>query len=130
MNSVQEFFTGYKESQVIFDAVSASAADLDPLILQVTKSQIALYHHRAFAWAWIPGRYLRGRVAPLVLSVALRRRDASPRWKEIVEPAPGRFMHHLELYSADEVDAEVIEWLREAWIDAASGEQLLNETRR
>jgi hypothetical protein len=50
-----------------------------------------------------------------VLTVGLRRRDGSPRWKQIVEPYPGRFTHHLELRSPGEVDAEVEAWLREAW---------------
>ena len=38
-----------------------------------------------------------------------------PRWKQIVEPAPGRFMHHLEPYAREELDGEVAAWLREAW---------------
>lgn len=46
-------------------------------------------------------------------------RDAAPRWKRVVEPAPGRFTHHLELYAPEDVDAEVVEWLAEAWRDAA-----------
>ena len=52
---------------------------------------------------------------PLVLTVALRHLDTSPRWKEVVEPAPGRFTHHLELRSPDQVDAEVRDRLAEAW---------------
>ncbi len=118
MESIEEFFADFQESQKIFDAINTSTEPLVPLTLQITKSQIAFRRRRAFAWAWIPGRYLLGRGAPLVLSVALRRRDSSPRWKEIVEPAPGRFMHHLELHTADEIDAEVGRWLREAWAEA------------
>ena len=45
--------------------------------------------------------------------------EASPRFKEIVEPSEGRFMHHLELFSAEEIDDEVAGWLREAWEYAA-----------
>jgi hypothetical protein len=41
--------------------------------------------------------------------------NISPRWKEIVEPAPGRFTHHLELHSTADVDDEVQSWLQEAW---------------
>jgi hypothetical protein len=67
----------------------------------------------------MPGTYLRGRHAPLVLTISLRRRDSSTRWKEIVEPTPGRFTHHLELRSATDVDDQVRSWLREAWADAA-----------
>jgi hypothetical protein len=44
----------------------------------------------------------------------VRRRDGSPRWKQVVEPAPGRFMHHLELCTGVELDGEVLGWLREA----------------
>ena len=83
--------------------------------MRVTKSQIAFRRRRAFAWVWQPGQYLRGRGAPLVLSMSLPWRDSSPRWKEIVEPAPGRFMHHLELYDSAEVDQDVSAWLRQAW---------------
>jgi Domain of unknown function (DUF5655) len=56
--------------------------------------------------------------APLVLTLSLRRRDLSPRWREIVEPAPGRFTHHLELRSTADIDDEVRSWLQEAWAAA------------
>ncbi|OGO32309.1 MAG: hypothetical protein A2Z16_09930 [Chloroflexi bacterium RBG_16_54_18] len=89
---------------------------LDPVILRITKSQIAFYHRRAFAWAWIPSRYLPRATAPLVLSLSLHRRDPSTRWKEIVEPAAGHFMHHLELFSVDQLDVQLLGWLQEAFI--------------
>jgi hypothetical protein len=52
------------------------------------------------------------------LKLAFNHRDSSPRWKEIVEPAPGRFTHHLELHSTADVDDEVRSWLQEAWESA------------
>jgi len=66
----------------------------------------------------VPARYL-GRGAPLVLTLSFGHRDGSPRWKEIVEPAPGRFTHHLELWAASEADDKVRAWLRAAWEAAA-----------
>lgn len=78
-----------------------------------------LRRRRAFAWVWMPDRYLRGRSAPLVLSIGLPWREDSPRWKQVAEPYPGRFMHHLELYDPAEVDDEVCTWLRQAWQAAA-----------
>ncbi len=59
--------------------------------------------------------YLRGEVAPLVLTIGRCNRDTSPRWKEIVRIAPARFTHHLELWSVREIDAQVRAWLQEAW---------------
>ena len=72
-------------------------ASIGDATVRATKSQVAFRRRRAFAWAWMPGQYLHGQVAPLVLTVALPARDPSPRWKQVVEPAPGRFIHHLEL---------------------------------
>jgi GrpB-like predicted nucleotidyltransferase (UPF0157 family) len=114
---LQAFFDGWPASRVVFDAVLSVVRSLDggdDVTLAVGKSQVAFRRRRAFAWAWVPGRYLRGERPPLVLSVALRHRDPSPRWKQIVEPAPGRFVHHVELLAAQDVDDEVRDWLRHA----------------
>ena len=117
--TLDDFFDGRNESRLIFDTLRAADAAVGEAELRVTKSQVAFRRRRAFAWAWIPGTYLRGRHAPLVLTVSLRRRDSSTRWKEIMEPRPGRFTHHLELYTPSDIDDEVRTWLREAWADAA-----------
>ena len=85
---------------------------------RVTKSQVAFRRRVGFAWVWIPGKYLRGQIAPLVLTIDLPRHDGSPGWKEIVEPRPGRFTHHLELRDAEQIDGEVLGWIREAWEQA------------
>lgn len=115
-DDLDRFFDRRPEARALFDVVRAriDALDVAGVRVRVTMSQIAFSRRRGFAWAWTPDRYLRGRTAPLVLSVALGRRDASPRWKEVVEPAPGRWLHHLELTEPGQVDAEVLDWLREA----------------
>ena len=87
--------------------------------VRVTRSQVAYRRRRAFAWTWLPGRWLRSPGAEVVLSVSLRRRDDSARWKEVVNPAPGRWMHHLEIRAAADLDDEVAAWLAEAWTAAA-----------
>ncbi|MBN2848307.1 MAG: hypothetical protein JXP72_07655 [Coriobacteriia bacterium] len=112
---LEEFFAGYDDARPLFDAVRARAESLGPVRMRVTRSQIAFSRRIGFAWVWVPERYLGTGHAPLVLSVALRRRDASPRWKEVVEPAPGRFMHHLEVREPADIDDEVRAWLVEAW---------------
>jgi len=116
--SVEGFFTGREESRRIFDAVRAAVWAAGPAEMRVSKSQISFRRRRMFAWAWIPGQYLRRETVPLVLTLAFRRRDSSPRWKEVVEPYPGRFTHHLELSSPRDVDDEVRGWIREAMSSA------------
>ncbi|MBK8796107.1 MAG: hypothetical protein IPM07_06875 [Anaerolineales bacterium] len=116
--TLDEFFTGYEASRPLFDALRALVDSLGESSLRVTKSQVAFARGRTFAWAWVPDRYLGGGHAPLVLSVALSHRDDSPRWKQVVEPSPGQFMHHLELGAEPELDDEVRAWLEEAWAAA------------
>ncbi len=114
--TLDEFFKNHPDARQLFEALRRLVAELGEVELAVTKSQVAFRRKKAFAWAWMPGMYLRNRpVAPLVLSLSLPARDPSPRWKEVVEPARGRFMHHLELYSADQLDDEVRQWLLRAW---------------
>ena len=116
--ALDDYFGEHAESRALFDALRAIIAELGGVTLRVSKSQVAFRRKKAFAWAWRPEQYLRRPAAPLVLTVGLRRRDPSPRWKQVIEPAPGRFTHHLELYSASDLDDEVRRWLLEAWEDA------------
>lgn len=117
--TLDEYFQGREESRQLFEALRGAIESIGASDIRVTKSQVAFRRRKAFAWAWIPGRYLGERGAPLVLTLALRHKDTSPRWKEIVEPAPGRFTHHLELWSLSDIDDEVRSWLRAAWSEAA-----------
>jgi hypothetical protein len=119
MMTLDEFFEGHSESRLLFETLYSMAHAMGPVELRLTKSQIAFHRRKAFTWIWIPGKYLRGKTAPLVLTLCFASRDASPRWKEIAEPYPGRFTHHLELYSISDIDDEVRDWLWTAWVAAA-----------
>lgn len=117
--TLDEFFAGWEESRQIFDTLLGAVGAAGAVEIRVTKSQVAFRRRREFAWVWVPDRYLHSRHAPLVLTLSFRHRDPSPRWKEIAEPRPGRFVHHLELRSVAEIDVEVRAWLREAWAAVA-----------
>ena len=111
---IDGFFAGHDSSRVIFEAVRHAVDSIGPADVVVSKSQVAFRRVHGFAFVWMPEQYL-GRGAPLVLTVGLRHRDDSARWKSVVEPSTGRFTHHLELTDASDVDDEVRGWLREAW---------------
>jgi hypothetical protein len=54
-----DFCAGQDESLRIFEALRSEVDALGPSEIHVTKSQVAFRRRRAFAWAWIPGAYLR-----------------------------------------------------------------------
>jgi hypothetical protein len=116
--SPAEFFSDRPEAGEIFDAIHAAVRALGPASVRVSKSQVGFRRRRPFAAAWVPGRYLHGEHAPLVLTLFLPRRVASRRFKEVVEPSPGRFTHHLELSGVEDVDGEVHRLLKLAWDEA------------
>jgi hypothetical protein len=103
----------------LFEAVARELACLGEVSVRVTRSQIAFRRRRNVAVAWMPGQYLEGRVAPLVLTLSFPRKDPSARWKQVVQASPNRFTHHLELHRLEDVDAQVHAWLRLAWEAAA-----------
>jgi hypothetical protein len=117
--TLDDYFQGQDGARALFERVRAVVEAIGPARIRVGKSQVSFRRRVGFASVWRPGQYLRGPQAPLVLTVALRRHDGSPRWKQVVEPAPGRFTHHLELRATADVDDEVRAWLQEAWEAAA-----------
>jgi hypothetical protein len=95
--TLDEYFNGKDESRQLFESLRSLIETVGTVEIRVTKSQVAFRRGRTFAWAWMPAQYVRGRTAPLVLTISLHHRDESSRWKEIVEPVAGRFTHHLEV---------------------------------
>lgn len=113
--TLDEFFSGHPQGRPFLAAVEALIAAQGPCRRRVTRSQVAWRRRRGFAYLWLPGRWLRRTASEVVLTIALPGRDPSPRWKEVVEPAPGVWMHHLELATLAGVDAEVAGWLAAAY---------------
>lgn len=110
----EDFLDGQDIAKSVYEKVRACLVDLGPFEIRTSKSQIAFRRKRGFAYLWLPGQYLTSPDADVVLSIALGRHDRSSRFKEVVHPAARHWMHHLELHGPDEIDDEVIAWLREA----------------
>jgi hypothetical protein len=112
--SPEEFFGGGPFGFGVYRKIEDILSSLGTFEVRVTKSQVAFRRKRAFAFLWMPGKWLAKPSAEVVLSFALGREDGSPRFKEVVHPAPGLWMHHLEVLALDALDEEVIDWMREA----------------
>ena len=109
----EEVFRGSPLGLELLRQVERMLAGYAPSTIRATKSQVAFSGRRGFAYMWWPARYIKSEV-PAVLSIALPRRIESGRFKEVVSPAPGVWMHHLELRSMADLDDEVAGWLGDA----------------
>jgi Domain of unknown function (DUF5655) len=116
----EEFFADCPLGLAVLGRVATVLDAAGGAEIRVSTSQVAFRRQRGFAYLWRPGQYLRKPAAEVVLSVALGRRDASSRWKEVVHPAPATWMHHLEVHDTRDVDDEVAAWLREAALGAGA----------
>lgn len=67
------------------------------------------------AAVWLPIHRIAGRPEVyVVLTFGLRRRLDVPRIVEAVQPYPGRWTRHTLIASVEDVDEQLIGWLREA----------------
>lgn len=111
------FFDGKPLELSLYQLLSERMAEVlpDDVSVKVQKSQISFYARRLFAAASLPVR--RKKDWPrecLVVTVGLDRPLNSPRSAVSVEPYPGRWTNHILITRPEEVDGELMEWLREA----------------
>jgi hypothetical protein len=114
MSAPEHVIGGSPAGLAIYEAIADAIHSLGPAEVRVGKSQIAFRRRKGFAFVWHPGQYVRSDV-PAVLSFGLPHELHSPRFKQVAHPAPRVWMHHLELRSPGEVDAEVRGWLAAAY---------------
>jgi hypothetical protein len=110
----EELFAGNPLGMAVCARIHSALKALGPVEVRTSKSQVSFRRARGFAYLWVPGRYLKHPRADVVLSFALGRRAESQRFKEVVHPSPRHWMHHLEIHAVNDVDDEVVGWLREA----------------
>ena len=107
------FFDGNPQRLAVYQALYQAMDRAFPQAsVKVQKSQISFYGKGLFAMASLPKRK---KDPGIVVSFGLGRREPSPRIAAAVEPYPGRWTHHAAAAAAEEVDGELLGWLREAW---------------
>lgn len=114
--SVQEVLGG-RLGERVFALIADHLGDA--ATVRISRTQISFVRRRGFAFLWTPRRWQGRSAAPVVLTVALREVDPSPRWKEVYEVRSNLWNHHLEIRDVMQVDGEVLEWLDRAWEQAA-----------
>ena len=111
------FFDGKPEELGLYEALLDRLAELGEFTALVRKTQISLRNRRVFACVSmqlvLPKRLLPPRF--LVLTLGLPRPLESPRIAANTEVRPGRWTLHIVLGGPEELDAELLDWLRQAY---------------
>ncbi len=90
-------------------------------LIEVKRTQISFRNRYLFAAvSFTPVRKKKERPPHyLTVTIMLPSRLESPRVDAAVEPYPQRWTHHVMVGSAEEIDDELLNWLREAAAFAA-----------
>ena len=115
------FFNGHPAALALYRALFTRLDSAFPDgSVKVQRSQISFYGRHLFAAASLPRRKKDRPEGCLVVTIGLARRLESPRAAVSVEPYPGRWTNHIPITREEEIDAELMGWLQEAWDSAQS----------
>lgn len=119
---VLRYFDQKPQEAALYEALFQRLCDVVPdASVKVQKSQISFYGRRLFAAASIPVR--RKKSWPehcLLVTFGLAFRLDSPRIAVAVEPYPNRWTHHVVIDRPEQLDEELMGWVRDAYDFAQS----------
>lgn len=84
--------------------------------IKVQKTQISFYHKHMFACVSF-AKVRKAKERPetyIVVTFGLSHKVESPRIDVATEPYPGRWTHHVLIASEEEIDEELLGWVKEA----------------
>jgi hypothetical protein len=117
------FFNGHPDALVLYRAFEELLCKTFPDVnKRVQKTQITFSNRHVFACVSF-ARVKRKAELPegwMTLTLGLPAPLESPRAAVKVEPYPGRWTHHFILSRPEELDGELLAWVREAYAFAES----------
>lgn len=120
---VLAFFSQHMQALPLYERFAQLVlAENGDVRIKVQKTQIAFANRHNFAFiSFLPVRKAKERPDPyIVVTIGLGRRLDSPRVDAAVEPYPNRWTHHILIASPEEIDGELMGWVREAGAFAAA----------
>ncbi len=97
-------------------------SEIDDVRIKTQKSQISFYNKHMFASVSF-ARIRKKKDCPenyIVVTFGLEHKVESPRIDLAVEPYPHRWTHHLLVSRRDEIDEELMGWIKESAAFAAA----------
>ena len=116
------FFEGHMAALPLYEKLAKRAlSEVDNVRIKVQKSQISFYNKHMFACVAF-ARVRKKKDCPedyIVVTFGLKHKVESPRIDIVTEPYPNRWTHHLLISRLDEIDEELMGWMKKAAAFAA-----------
>ena len=111
------FFDGRPLELALYQTLFRSLETAFPeASVRVQKTQISFYGRHLFAAVSLPVRRRKGWPEHcIVVTIGMSHRLESPRIAVAVEPYPNRWTHHVLVSGEEQIDGELLVWLKEAW---------------
>ena len=111
------FFDRHTEALPLYDALKKSVMEkIEDVSIKVQKTQISFYNKHLFLCVSF-ARIRKKKDCPpcyIVVTVGLNHRIDSTRIEVATEPYPNRWTHHLFVSEVEEIDDELMGWIKEA----------------
>lgn len=111
------FFNEHMEALPLYERFEERVlSEIPDVRIRVQKTQITFSRKRVFACvSFLPVRKKKDRPdSYLVITFGLSYRKESPRIDAATEPYPKRWTHHVMISKPEELDEELMGWIREA----------------
>lgn len=111
------FFEKHMDALPLYENLEAQILDsLENVRLKIQKTQISFCNRHMFACVSFAHVRKKKDCPPvyLVVTFGLDHQVDSPRIDVVTEPYPNRFTHHLLVSQPEEIDEELMAWIREA----------------
>ena len=116
------FFDQHMEVLPIYEKLEERIlAEIPDVKVKAAKTQITFANKRGFACvSFTPCRRAKDRPQVwMTVTFGLNDRRESPRIDAATEPYPGRWTHHVMVGGQEEIDEELMNWLKEAALFSA-----------
>ncbi len=111
------FFDKHPEALPLYEALEERIrSEIPDVKIKVQKTQISFANKHNFAFvSFLPARKAKERPdIYITVTFGLGYRKESPRIDAATEPYPNRWTHHMLISQVDEVDDELMGWIKEA----------------
>ena len=117
------FFNKHMDALPLYQRLEALILEQIPDVrIKVSKTQIGFFNKRGFAFvSFNPCRRAKDRPETWVtVTFGLAFRVDDPRIDVATEPYPNRWTHHVTVSRVEDMDGQLLGWIREAAVFSAS----------